>query len=118
MGINFKIEAGEGIIYSMAEGTIRLEDIQVHRKSLLADPKFHPDLVEIFEYRLSRFKFTEDEAKTLASTVPALHARKVALVADGSNRELALRYKEWVREKILVEVFTDLGSAKVWVTSD
>ena len=76
IGINFYIEAEEGIIYSIAEEKIGPEDILAHRKSLLADPKFHPDLVEIIEYRLSGFSFSDEEAKALTSTVPAKQAKK------------------------------------------
>ena len=76
MGINFKIDEEEGIIYAIAEGTIGPEDIHAHRKSLLADPGFRPDLVEIIEYRLSGFSFSDEEAKALTSTVPAKQAKK------------------------------------------
>ena len=94
MGISFNIDAEEGIIYAIAEGKIGPEEVQAHRESLVADPKFNPDLSEIIEYRLSGFYFTEEEAKTLASTVPVKHAKKVAIVATGPDRENALRYKE------------------------
>ena len=119
MGISFEIDAEEGVIYSIAERKIGPEESLAHRKSLLADPRFHPDLVEIIEYRLSGFRFSPEEVKALAlSTVPAERPRKLAVVADGPKRELALRYKEWVKAKVLVEVFKDFGSAKKWATSD
>ena len=119
MGISFEINAEEGVIYSIAEGTIGLEDSLAHRKNLLADPKFHPDLVEIVEFRLSGFRFSPEEVKALTfSTVPSERPRKLAVVADGPKRKLALRFKEWVKAKVLVEVFTDFGSAKKWTTSD
>ena len=94
MGINCKIDEEEGIISSLAEGAVGPEDIHSHRKNLPADPGFHPELVEIFQCRLSRFRFSDEGAKALASTVPAEDARKAAIVADGKNRETVLRYKE------------------------
>ena len=53
MGINFKIDTEEGIIYSLAEGTIRAEDILANRKNLRADPDFSPSLGHIMEFRMS-----------------------------------------------------------------
>ena len=119
MGIKFEIDVKEGIIYSIAEGTVGPEEIQAYRKELRADPNLRPDLAEIVEYRLASFGITDEELNTLASTFPMGLSRKLAFViSDGPNKEFALRYKERVKEKILVEVFTDLGSAKKWVTSD
>ena len=66
-GISFETDAEEGVIYSVAEGTLGLEDIQDNREKLPADPRFHPDLVEIVEYRLSGFRFSDEEVKALAS---------------------------------------------------
>ncbi len=117
MGISFNIDVEEGIIYAIAEGTIGPEDVQTYRKNLRADPKFRPGLGEIVEYRLAQISLTDDEVKTLASNLPADHTSKLALVAVGPQMERALRYKEW-RTDISVEVFTDLWSAKKWVTSD
>ena len=118
MGMSFKIDAEEGIIYAIAEGTIGLEENQAFRKNLLADPNFSPELVIIIEYRMSSIRMSGEEEKALAATLPVKRIRKVALVATGPGRESALRYKGLVKGKSLVEVFTDLGSAKKWVTSD
>ena len=81
------------------------------------ESNFHHDLGEILEFRLSRLMISGEEAKALASDRPADHTRKVAILCDGSQRRLALRYKELSVDKP-VEVFTDLGSAKKWVISD
>ena len=117
MGISYEIAAEEGIIYTIAEGNIRLEEIQAFRKILLADPKFRPGLGEIVEYRLAKISISDEDAKTLASTIPTELARKVALVAIGPEKKFFLRFKEMVKD-MPVEVFTDLASAKKWVTSD
>ncbi len=117
MGIIFKIDTDEGINYALAEGLIRAEDIWSYRKNLRADPKFHTGLCEIVECRLSRFSISDKESKALASDRPADHTRKVAIVGDGPIMRLALRYKELSVDKP-VEVFSDLGSARKWVTSD
>ena len=119
MGISFKIDAEEGIIYAIAEGTIGLEDLLAHRKNVRNDPDFSPSLVQITEFRMSKFGISDEEGKALASSLPVYLLRKTALVfSAGPNREWALRYKEWVKEKMPVEVFTEVGSAKKWVTSD
>ena len=117
MGISFKIDAAEGIVYAMAEGSIGAADILAYRKDLRADPKFHTDLAEIIEFRMSLLTITDEEAKALAFDRPGDHIRKVAIVAVGSNRNWALRYQEISVDKP-VEVFTDLGSAKKWLISD
>ena len=118
MGISFKIDTEEGIIYAIAEGAIGLEDNQAFRKNLLADPNFSTELVAIIEYRMSSIRMSGEENKALAATLPAKRIRKVALVASGPGRESALRYKELVKGKSLVEVFADMWSAKKWVISD
>ena len=117
MGISFKIDAEEGIIYSFAEGKIRLGDLQTYMIDLRADPNFSPDLVHIIEFRLAQQNITDEEIKALASALPVDHTRRLAIVAAGPQRDLALQYKEWVRG-LPVEVFTDLMSAKKWVISD
>ncbi len=118
MGISFEIDAEEGVIYSIAEGKIGLEDLKTYITDLWADPNFSPDLGHILELRLAHQNVTKEEVKALTAALPVDHTRKLAIVADGTKRELALRYKEWVKEKIPVEVFTDFGSAKKWTTSD
>ena len=119
MGISFKIDTEGGVVYAMAEGILGIEDVRSLRKNLLADPKFNPDFGVIIEFRLSNFRVSDSEGKILAAELPAGFVRKAALVhTAGPNREWALRYKEWARGKVLVEVFTDVGSAKKWVTSD
>jgi len=117
MGISFKIDAAEGIVYAMAEGTIGLEEIQAARNNLMADPSFSPDFVTIVELRLSDIKLSNREIETLALSQPGHPTRKVAIVVVGAGRELFLRYKELVKGKP-AEVFSDLGSAKKWVISD
>ena len=117
MGISFKIDAEEGIIYAIAEGNIRPDDVQAYRKNLRTDPKYQPGLGEIIEYRSAQFLLSDEDVNTLASTVPVDRPRKVALVAVGPQKERALQYKEW-RNDMPVEVFEDLGSAKKWITSD
>ncbi len=117
MGISFKIDSDEGVVYSIAEGIIRAEDIWSYRKNLQADPKYHTGLCEIVECRLSRFSISDEESKALASDRPADHTRKVAIVGDGPIMRLASRYKELSVDKP-VEVFSDLGSARKWVISD
>ncbi len=118
MGISFKIDSDEGIIYALAEGTIRPEDVHAFRKNLLADPNFSPDLVTIVEYQLASIKLTDGEVRYLVADLLAVHPRKVAIVSSEQRWESALRYKDLVKEEILVEVFTDFGSAKKWITSD
>ncbi len=120
MGISFEIDTEEDIIYSIAEGKIGLKDFQAYEKNLLADPKFHTNLGEIIEFRLAGSKITDVEVEALASALLADHTRKLAMVflTAGPARELGLRYKELVKEIMLVEVFTDLWSAKKWVASD
>ena len=118
MGISFKIDTEEGIVYAMAEGTIGLEEIEAFRKNMFADPNFSPDLVTIVEYRMSSIKLSEKEAEALAFSLAAKRTRKVALVATGPGRKTVLQYMDFVKGKSNVEVFTDLGSAKKWVTSD
>ena len=116
MGFVFEIDVEEGIIYSIAEGTIGLEDIQANGEKLVADPRYHPDLSHIIEFRLSRLSLSEEEVKVLASThTLGVNPRKLAMVADGPQRKALLQYKEWIAEEILVEVFTDFGSAKEWL---
>lgn len=117
MGISFEIDSDEGIIYAMAEGTIRLKDVHAFRKNLLADPNFSPDLVTIVEYQLASIKLTDGEVRYLVADLLAVPPRKVAIVSSEQRWESALRYKDLVKEEILVEVFTDFGSAKKWVTS-
>ena len=78
MGISFKIDSDEGVVYSIAEGIIRAEDIWSYRKNLRADPNFHTGLCEIVECRLSRFSISDEESKALASDRPADRTRKVA----------------------------------------
>ena len=117
MGISFKIDAEEGIIYAIAEGTIGLKDFLAHRKNVRDDPDFSPRLVHIFEFRMSGMSITDSEAQSLAADIPPDPTRKVAMVAVGHNRDWALRFKEMVKD-VPVEVFSDLGSAKKWITSD
>ena len=117
MGISFNIDAEAGIIYAIAEGKIGIEDIQTHRRNLRADPEFRPGLGQIIEYRLSQSSVSDEDRKTLASTIPKDHLRKVALVATGPQKEGALRFKGMVKD-MPVEVFTDVASAKKWITSD
>ena len=117
MGISFEIDATEGIIYSLAEGKIGLGDLQTYMIDLRAGPKFSPDVVHIIEFRLAQQNITDEEVKALAAALPEVHTRRLALVAEGTHRDLALQYKKWVKG-LPVEVFTDLGSAKKWVTSD
>ena len=119
MGISIKIDTEEGIIYALAEGKIGPDDILAYRKDLRADPKYNPDFGLIFEFRLSNLGISDSEGKDLAAELPADFIKKSAVVySEGSNKEFALRYKEWVKEKVLIKVFTDLGSAKKWITSD
>ena len=119
MGINFNINAEEGIIYAIAEGKIGIEEFQTYARSMLADPKFHTNLGEIIEFRLADSNITDEEIEILASALLADHTRKLAMVfpAEPVGR-LGLQYKELVRGKMPVEVFTDLSSAKKWVKSD
>ena len=117
MGISFKIDAGEGIVYAMAEGTIGAADILAYRINLRADPIYRPEFGVIVESRISSFRLSDKETKILASNLPADHPRKLAIVAVGPNRNWALRYKEVSVDKP-VEVFADLGSAMKWVASD
>ena len=118
MGISFEIDTEEGIIYAMAEGKIGLEDIQAAQKNVVADPNFSPALVLIIEFRMSSISMSYKETLALADSLPAEPPRKVSIVATGSGRELFVRYKDFVRGKSNVEVFSDMGSAKKWVTSD
>ena len=53
MGITYEIDAEDGVIYAIAEGTIGLEENQAFRKNLLADPNFSPELVIIIEDGMS-----------------------------------------------------------------
>ncbi len=118
MGINFEIDTEEGVIYSIAEGKIGLAELQTYVADLRADPNFSRDFVLIIEFRLAQQNITAEEVKALASALPVDLTRRLAIVADGPKRDLALGFKELVRGRILVEVFTDFGSAKKWVTSD
>ena len=118
MGISFEIDGEDGIIYSIAEGKIGLGDLQTYVANLQADPSFSRDLAIIIEFRLAQQNITDEEVEALASALPLDNARRLAMVADGPNRDVALRYKELVKEKIPVEVFTDFGSARKWVISD
>ena len=117
MGISFNIDADVGIIYAIAEGKIGAEDVHAYRKNLFADPLFFPGLGEIVEYRLSDIQISEEETKILASTRPTELSGKLALVVVGIQERGALRFKEMVKD-VPVEVFTDMRSAKKWVTSD
>ncbi len=118
MGISFEIDSDEGIVYAMAEGTIGLEDLLTAREKLLADPNFSPDLPTLIEFRMSNIGMFDKETEALISSLPTQPKRKLAIVGVGANREWALRYKELVKDKVHVEVFTDMWSAKKWVTSD
>ena len=119
MGISFEIDTEEGVIYSIAEGKIGLADLQAHREKLVADPRYHPDLGHIIEFRLGHLIISEEEAKTLASDhATGVNPRKLAIVGKGLNKKASLQYQQGVKGKTLVEVFTDFGSAKEWVTSD
>ena len=118
MGISYYIDSEEGVVYSIAEGKIGLEELQAFRNNLLAEPNFSSELVLIIEFRMSSMKMSNEETEAYAFSLPAKRTRKVALVATGPGRDTVLRYKELVKGKSLVEVFSDLGSAKKWVTSD
>ena len=118
MGIIFNIDAEEGIIYAIAEGKIGPEEVQAYRNYIRADAKFRSGLVEIVEYRLSNIQITDEETKFLASARNKDLSRKLAIVvAAGSQERGALLFSQLV-EEIPVKIFTDLGSAKKWVTSD
>ncbi len=118
MGISFGIDVEEGIIYAIAEGKIGPEELQAYITNLRADPKFHPALVQVIEFRLAVPNMTDADIKTLVSALPADHAKKLALVfTDGSAKELGLMFKNGATD-IDVELFADLGSAIEWVTSD
>ena len=118
MGFTFKVDAEEGIIYAIAEGNIGAEDIQAHRKNVRDDPEYSPSLGHIIEFRLSNFNISEREGKTLAATLPLDTTKKTALIAVGSNKDWAIRYRTMIIDRIQVEIFSDLSSAKKWVTSD
>lgn len=118
MGIGFHIDVEEGFIYAFAEGEIRAEDVRAHRKNLRADPDFSPSLGHIMEFRLSGFRISDQEGKSLAAALPLDHTRKTAIVAVGPNKDWAIRYRRMIVDRIQVEVFTDLGSARKWITSD
>ena len=118
MGIKFVIDAEEGVIYSVGEGTVTAEDVHAHRKNLRADPNFSPDLAHIMEFRMSSFVISDEESKALAAALPVDHTRKTALVSVEPYKRWADWYRELIMDRIQVEIFTDLGSAKKWVTSD
>ena len=76
------------------------------------------DAVLIIEFRMSSISMSYKETLALADSLPAEPPRKVSIVATGPGRELFVRYQDFVKGKSNVEVFTDMGSAKKWVTSD
>lgn len=118
MGIKFMINVEDGIIYSIGEGTVTAEDVHAHRKNLRADPNFSPSLGHIMEFRMSSFSISDEESKALAAALPVDHTRKTALVSVGPYKRWAESYREMIMDRIQVEIFEDLGSAKKWITSD
>ena len=117
MGISFKIDTEEGVIYSVAEGKLGFEDLKTYMETLRADSNFSTNLVHIFEIRMAQQNISELEIKALASALPVEHTKRFAIVAHGVKRDLALKYKESVKG-LPVEVFTDFNSAWEWVLSD
>ena len=83
-----------------------------------ADPDFSPSFGEIIDLRMSGIDISDGDGKTLAATLPQNHTRKAAIIAVGAEKEMALLYRARVIDRIQVEIFTDLGSAKKWVSSE
>lgn len=116
MGIEFKIDAGAGIIYAVAIGNIGVKDIESYRKRFLSDPQYRSELNVIADYRMARINVTVDEAQQLAIWHKEKKpVNKVALVMGPDGYGFARMYQGWLAGSQDVEVFRDMISAMEWL---
>ena len=116
MGIEFQIDAGAGVIYALASGTIGVKDIESYRERFLSNPQYRSGLNVIADYRMARINVTADEAKQLAIWHKEKKpVNKVALVMGTDGYGFARMYQGWLGGSQEVEVFRDMISAREWL---
>jgi len=116
MGIEFKIDAGAGVIYAVASGNIGVKDIESYRKGFLSAPQYRSELNVIADYRMARINVTVDEARQLAIWHKEKKpVNKVALVMGPDGYGFARMYQGWLGGSQDVGVFRDMISAREWL---
>jgi len=63
MGITYQIDAEAGVILSVAEGEIGVEDFRASVNQFMADPLYTPKLQHLFDGRAAKFLFSGEDAQ-------------------------------------------------------
>ena len=114
MGITYRIDVEAGVIYSVAEGEIGAVDIQNIRNDRAAEPLYHSKLDHLFDGRLATFKFSGEEAQSLANQSKQIRpTAKTAIVIDQESQGFLRMYTAWSGEN--QQIFHDMASAREWL---
>ena len=114
MGITYKIDAGAGVIFSVAEGEIGMADIRDELTRYTADPLYNPNLAHLFDGRSASFSFSGEEARTIATWGKKNRpTAKTAIVIDEKAQGFARMYLGWRGEP--QNIFYDIASAREWL---
>ena len=65
MGITYKIDVENGVIFTVAEGEIGAADIQANTTRFTADPLYTPNLPQLFDGRSAQFSFSSANSPLL-----------------------------------------------------
>ena len=117
MGIEFKINAEAGVIFSIATGHVYFADFQNLRDQLRAHPLLRSGLNHLADFRTASVRLTGEQAKIIAQWFRENRkVKKIAYVAISAFPYVRM-VMGWVADSknIEINVFHDMASARKWL---
>lgn len=118
MAATFRIDSGQGVIFSRLEGEITLATLRDYTQSLHADPDYRAGLVQLVEVHSIRMRVNFNEMYAYVRGASGLvPIQRTAIVADDAQAfGMARMFEQLSQESATeVEVFRDLASARAWL---
>ena len=113
MSIEFRIDIGAGVIFTVAQSTVKADEIRRYYEEILADPLFRPGLCELVDARNSELEITGDEAFSLAQWFKEnLPVARIAIVAGPRTFGQVRMIHGWGGDDTVIRFFEDIGSAR------
>ena len=113
MGIEFKIDAEAGVVFTKGLGNISFEEFKDYRNKLTSHPDYNKKFLHLADYREVTMARTTTQALDIARS--RLFA-KVAMVAGEQSFGQARMIQGWAGgEEGGFMVFRDMASAREWL---
>lgn len=119
MPVHYRIVKPMELVMSHAEGAVTFDDLRAHQQAIVADPNFHPDMRQLFDFSsLATFAPKADEMRQFAESRCnfARTARRAVVAPRDVFFGIARMYQSWLGDEAEgLEIFRTLRGAASWL---